>query len=159
MVFDGLTQTQTDKNHKESKRDFAYPNMFTNNLLGLVLSSIIYMYGVIVMGDDTHLRILADKEVLSNCFMFGLSGAVGQIFIFLTISLFDCYWLTIITTTRKFFSVGYSNFRFGHNFDNMQWIGGFIVMLSTFAEMLKVDLKFAAYLEDGKNKVVKMNIE
>jgi len=48
--------------------------------------------------------------------MVGVSGAVGQIFIFLTISLFDCYLLTIITTTRKFFSVVYSNFTFGHNF-------------------------------------------
>ena len=58
LIFDGLTQTQTDKNHKESKRDFAYPNMFTNNLLGLGLSTIIYLYGVIAMGDDTHVRIL-----------------------------------------------------------------------------------------------------
>lgn len=58
LVFDGLTQTQTDKNHKESKRDFAYPNMFTNNLLGLVLSTSIYLYGVTMMGDDTHVRIL-----------------------------------------------------------------------------------------------------
>ena len=74
--------------------------------------------------------------------MVGLSGAVGQIFIFLTISLFDCYNLTIITTTRKFFSVVYSNFRFGHNFTEMQWYGAALVMASTFAEMLKLDIRW-----------------
>mmetsp|Transcript_17773 Transcript_17773/g.30102 ORF Transcript_17773/g.30102 Transcript_17773/m.30102 type:complete len:90 (+) Transcript_17773:798-1067(+) len=67
--------------------------------------------------------------------IWGLSGCLGQIFIFLTISLFDCYLLTIFTTTRKFFSVLYSNFMFGHNFDNMQWTGASIVMLCTVAEL------------------------
>ena len=116
--------------------------MFTNNLLGLVFSSTIYLYGVISSGDDTHTRILKDPELLFNCVMVGLSGAIGQIFIFLTISLFDCYNLTIITTTRKFFSVVYSNFKFGHNFNNLQWFGGSLVMASTSAEILKLDLRY-----------------
>lgn len=90
--------------------------MFTNNLLGLALAAPIYLEGVLTAGDDSHARILKDPELLFKCFMLGLTGAVGQIFIFLTISLFDCYNLTIITTTRKFFSVVYSNFRFGHHF-------------------------------------------
>ena len=72
-----------------------------------------------------------------NCVTLGLSGAIGQIFIFLTISLFDCYLLTIITTTRKFFSVVYSNFRFGHDFTQLQWVGAIIVMLCTCAELFK----------------------
>ena len=84
--------------------------------------------------------------------MVGLSGAVGQIFIFLTISLFDCYNLTIITTTRKFFSVVYSNFRFGHNFSGVQWLGAALVMASTFAEMLKLDLRWAAAAEEKSKK-------
>ena len=58
-------------------------------------------------------------------------------FIFFTVSLFDCYFLTIITTTRKFFSVVYSNFKFGHNFDNIQWVGASIVMLCTALELFK----------------------
>lgn len=85
--------------------------------------------------------------------MVGLSGAVGQIFIFLTISLFDCYNLTIITTTRKFFSVVYSNFRFGHNFSEVQWLGAALVMASTFAEMLKLDIVMGwATVEKKENK-------
>jgi UDP-galactose transporter B1 len=136
LTFDGLTQTQTDKNHKSSKRDFAYPSMFTNNLLGLIFSGSMYIFGVVTSGDNTHTRIFSSNELLSECVIWGLAGALGQIFIFLTISLYDCYLLTIITTTRKFFSVVYSNFRFGHNFDTTQWIGASIVMLCTFAELL-----------------------
>ena len=116
LAFDGLAQTQTDKQHKASKRDFAYPSMFTNNLFSLVMSVCFYAFSVATNGEDSHERLLNDKDLLYRCIMVGVSGAVGQIFIFLTISLFDCYLLTIITTTRKFFSVVYSNFTFGHNF-------------------------------------------
>jgi len=135
LAFDGLTQTQTDKNHKSSKRDFAYPSMFTNNLLGLIFSSSMYAYGAMTEGDNTHERIFNSSELLGECVIWGLAGAIGQIFIFFTISLYDCYLLTIITTTRKFFSVVYSNFKFGHNFDNTQWLGASIVMICTFVEL------------------------
>lgn len=91
--------------------------MFTNNLLGLVWSGSMYIFGAITEGDTTHSRVMASSELLKECIIYGVMGAVGQIFIFFTISMFDCYLLTIITTTRKFFSVVYSNFRFGHNFD------------------------------------------
>jgi drug/metabolite transporter (DMT)-like permease len=91
--------------------------MFTNNLIGLLISGTIYIATVIFYNEDTHLRILKNPNILFDCVMVGLSGSIGQIFIFLTVSLFDCYLLTVITTTRKFFSVVYSNFRFGHNFN------------------------------------------
>lgn len=67
--------------------------------------------------------------------MVGLAGSIGQVFIFFCISVFDCYLLSVITTTRKFFSVVYSNFRFGHNFNNMQWTGALIVMACTALEL------------------------
>jgi solute carrier family 35 (UDP-galactose transporter), member B1 len=135
LTFDGLTSSQTDKNHKETSRDFAYPSMFTNNLIGLGLSGFMYTLGAVMEGDSTLERIMASNELFSNCMIWGLAGSIGQIFIFLTISLFDCYLLTIITTTRKFFSVVYSNFRFGHNFDETQWLGASIVMICTFVEL------------------------
>jgi len=80
-------------------------------------------------------RVFSDTKLLYDCVMVGLSGSVGQVFIFFTISLFNCYLLTIITTTRKFFSVVYSNFRFGHKFSDEQWAGASIVMICTFVEL------------------------
>lgn len=93
--------------------------MFTNNCFGLVLSSAIYLWDVHTKGDDTHVRLMNNSSLLWSCINIGLSGCFGQVFVFFTVSLFDCYFLTIITTTRKFFSVVYSNFKFGHNFNNI----------------------------------------
>jgi UDP-galactose transporter B1 len=67
--------------------------------------------------------------------MISLSGAMGQIFIYFAISLFNCYLLTIITTSRKLFSVIFSNFWFNHDFHTRQWIGSSIVMGCLFVEM------------------------
>ena len=92
--------------------------MLTNNLIGLLLSGSMYTYGVITQGDDTHVRVMQTPAILKECLIWGFAGAIGQVFIFFTISMFNSYLLTVITTTRKFFSVVYSNFRFGHKFDN-----------------------------------------
>lgn len=135
LLFDGMTQTQTDKQHKSSKRETAYPTMFTNNVFGLIMSALIYMYDVHTTGDDTHQRLLADRSLLLSCVAIGVCGCFGQVFVFFTVSLFDCYFLTIITTTRKFFSVVYSNYMFGHNFNNIQWLGASIVMACTTSEL------------------------
>jgi len=78
---------------------------------------------------------MASNKLLFDCIMVGLSGALGQVFVFFTISLFDCYLLTVLTTTRKFFSVVFSNFRFGHKFTEVQWLGAGLVMACTFVEM------------------------
>lgn len=110
--------------------------MFVNNSVGFILSAAIYSFGVLTEGDETHLRILNDPQVLYDCIMVGLTGSIGQVFIFFCISVFDCYLLSVITTTRKFFSVVYSNFRFGHNFNNMQWVGAILVMACTVAELM-----------------------
>lgn len=155
LGFDGLTQTQSDKNHRKSRRDFAYPNMFVNNLFGLVMSSMFYMYEVTMNGNDSHVRIFQSTSLLMQCLTWALSGSIGQIFIFLTMSLFDCYLLTIITTTRKFFSVVYSNFMFGHNFNTYQWGGAAIVMACTFVELFsKKDKDKEA--KEGKGDKVKV---
>lgn len=110
--------------------------MLTNNIVGLILSLSMYVVGAMQEGDNTHTRVMNSPKLLSECMIWGLSGSIGQVFIFLTISLFDCYLLTIITTTRKFFSVVYSNYMFGHNFSNIQWVGAGIVMACTFSELL-----------------------
>lgn len=109
--------------------------MFTNNCFGAFLSILLYVYSVVVDGDDTHIRVMNDQKMFMNLMTIGLSGCLGQVFVFFTVSLFDCYFLTIITTTRKFFSVVYSNYIFGHNFTNIQWFGASIVMLCTALEL------------------------
>jgi hypothetical protein len=90
--------------------------MFSNNLVAFGGYYLIYLCQYLLNGDDTLYRIFHDPQIAFDTVMIGLSGALGQIFIFFTISLFNCYYLTIITTTRKLFSVFLSSFEFNHHF-------------------------------------------
>ena len=50
-------------------------------------------------------------------------GALGQLFIFLTINKFGALTLTLVTTTRKFFSILISSFVLGSTLVGQQWAG------------------------------------
>jgi UDP-galactose transporter B1 len=108
--------------------------MFSNNLVQLLANLAFYTFSYLVHGDDTLMRVV-DRTLAWDVLMISLSGALGQIFIYFAISLFDCYLLTIITTSRKLISVVLSNFWFGHHFHTRQWIGSSIVMVCLFVEM------------------------
>ena len=135
LIFDGLVSSQTDKEHKSSGRDFAYSLMFSNNFVQLVLNVAFYAFYFFIHGDDTLSKIISNPVILRDVVMIGASGALGQIFLYLTISLFNCHLLTVITTSRKLFSVVLSNFSFHHHFTTKQWIGAILVMICTVAEL------------------------
>ena len=115
LLFDGFVNSQTDKNHRGKKRAFAYHTMLYNSLVGVagnaIFFSVAYYYG-----DDTVARVFADLNLLRDVILISLCGAVGQIFIYLTISLHDCYKLSIMTTSRKCLTVVISAFLFDHSF-------------------------------------------
>lgn len=90
--------------------------MFMNNIVMLVANSIFYAFAAITAEDDSLTRLMSDSTLVRDALMMSICGATGQIFIFLTISIFDGYKVSIITTTRKCFSVVASNFMFNHKF-------------------------------------------
>ena len=116
LLFDGLVGAQTDKNHQMQKRPFAYYSMLYTNSCLLVGNFVIYNYAFFVNGDTSLQRIFNDHELLRDTILISLCGAFGQIFIYLTISLFDNYKAAIITTTRKCLSVVVSAVLFNHTF-------------------------------------------
>lgn len=61
--------------------------------------------------------------------LFSSLSAIGQLFIFLTVAEFGPLPCSIITTTRKFFTVLTSVFLFKNNLTNTQWIGTTLVFL------------------------------
>jgi UDP-galactose transporter B1 len=83
-----------------------------------------------------------------------ISGAVGQIFIFFTISMHNCHTLTIITTSRKCLSVVMSAIAFAHPFTPMQWVGVTMVLGSTVTEVITGKMRKDAEAEAKKKKVV-----
>lgn len=59
LVFDGISSSQQDKNHKEHKREWAYLTMFYNNLVIFVLNFACYLYNSVFEGDKSF-------EIISN---------------------------------------------------------------------------------------------
>jgi len=66
-------------------------------------------------------------EAAWDIFFYCLCGAVGQNFIFLTISRFGSLTNTTITTTRKFVSIVVSSLLSGNPLSPIQW--GSVVMV------------------------------
>ena len=65
----------------------------------------VYMFGITNVGFELISFFTAHPKSLLDVIVFCLSGALGQLFIFLTINMFGALTLTLVTTTRKFFSI------------------------------------------------------
>jgi len=109
--------------------------MLYNNLVGLVGNAVFFLVACFFYEDTTLARVMSDFTLLRDVFLIAFCGAIGQIFIFLTISLHDCYKLSIMTTSRKCLTVVISAFAFEHDFSQTQWYGATMVLLSTIAEV------------------------
>jgi len=62
-------------------------------------------------------------RILLDILAFAVSGAIGQIFIFLTLSMHGSLILVTITVTRKLFTMLLSVLWFNHPLTTGQWIG------------------------------------
>ncbi|NXE71044.1 S35B1 protein, partial [Calcarius ornatus] len=76
-------------------------------------------------------------SIISNILLFGLTSALGQSFIFMTVVYFGPLTCSIITTTRKFFTILASVVLFANPISPMQWVGTVLVFLG-----LGLDAKF-----------------
>ena len=65
-----------------------------------------------------------------------LSASLGQVFIFLTIHHFSPLTCTTITTTRKFFTILLSVYKFGHVLDIWQWSSVGLVFGGLYLEIV-----------------------
>ena len=78
-----------------------------------------------------------NPEVISAIFIYSVSSAVGQNFIYYTITQFSPLILTTVTTTRKIFSTVYSVLRNPSNsLDNMQWGGCGLVFVGLLVDIV-----------------------
>ncbi|KAJ5746429.1 hypothetical protein N7520_011611 [Penicillium odoratum] len=62
-------------------------------------------------------------EALKNVLSFAACGAIGQLFIFHTLSNFSSLLLVTVTVTRKMLTMLLSVFWFGHSLSAGQWLG------------------------------------
>jgi UAA transporter family. len=73
-------------------------------------------------------------SIIYQLFLFSVLSALGQFFIFLTVTEYGPLPCSIVTTTRKFFTVLGSIIFFGNVMTSRQWIATFIVFTGLFLD-------------------------
>ena len=81
---------------------------------------------------------MARSQVLSAILLYSLSSAVGQNFVYFTLTQFNPLVLTTVTTTRKIFSTLFSVFRNPENsLSPMQWGGTSLVFAGLIVKVIE----------------------
>eukprot|EP00062_Callorhinchus_milii_P016067 gi/632966964/ref/XP_007899712.1/ PREDICTED: solute carrier family 35 member B1 [Callorhinchus milii] len=134
LTLDGLTGVSQD-NMRANFQTGANRMMLNVNLW----SSLFLGIGVLCTGEIWEFLSFTERHssVIYNIFLFSLTSALGQSFIFMTVVYFGPLTCSIITTTRKFFTILGSVLIFGNPISFLQWIGTVLVFLG-----LGFDAKF-----------------
>jgi UDP-galactose transporter B1 len=90
-------------------------------------------------------------EVNWDILIFTACMAIGQIFIFWCIAAYGPLVCSIVTTTRKFFTILFSVFWYGHEMGLWEWFGVFLVFVGLMYEVL-TEVKKS---KDSSNKHVR----
>ena len=110
-----------------------YDLMFwTNFYMALAAAAVAVFLGEAVSGSAF---CIANPVIFNKILKFAVCSAVGQSFIFYTISNFDPLVCTTVTTTRKVFSVLLSIFLNGHAMSAQGWVGIGVASLGILAEL------------------------
>lgn len=106
--------------------------LYINLYATLMLLPMSYYAGQFQRGMDALLS--TNKSVL--LLQLNLSASLGQVFVFLTIHRFNPLTCTTITTTRKFFTILLSVYKFGHVLSVVQWFSVALVFVGLYVEIV-----------------------
>ncbi|KAK1289949.1 UDP-galactose/UDP-glucose transporter 3 [Acorus calamus] len=121
LAFDGFTNATQDSITSRYPKTSAWDIMLGMNLWGTIYN-VAFMFGWSRGGGYEAVSFCLDHpEAAWDILMYCLCGAVGQNFIFLTISRFGSLANTTITTTRKFVSIVVSSLLSGNPLSAKQW--------------------------------------
>ncbi|XP_076853122.1 solute carrier family 35 member B1 [Brachyhypopomus gauderio] len=134
LTLDGLTGVAQDYMRGRHQTG-AYHMMLNVNLWSTLMLGL----GVLWTGEVWEFLSFAERfpAVIYNILLFGFTSALGQTFIFMTIVYFGPLTCSIVTTTRKFFTILGSVLLFGNVISPVQWLGTVLVFLG-----LGLDAKF-----------------
>lgn len=122
LVMDGYTNAAQDKIHDKYADTTALDMMYWMNIWGSCIMGA-YFFGITRIGTETWEFVVENPSVLHDMLLFCACGIVGQLGIFYTIQEFGSLVSTIITTTRKFFSILISVVWNGNSLLFEQWVG------------------------------------
>lgn len=122
---------------------------------------LIWLYVCVCLGEATRFTEFAIRHpiLLLHLLMLVTCGCIGQLFIFLMVASFGPLACSVVTTTRKFFTVLFSVVFFGNVLSWRQWTGAIVVFTGLFADIfnahitsLRRSAKKVAQHSDGKAK-------
>ncbi|KAH6757395.1 UDP-galactose transporter 3 [Perilla frutescens var. hirtella] len=138
LAFDGFTNATQDSLTARYPKTSAWNIMLGMNLWGTIYN-MVFMFGwPSAIGYNAVQFCQNHPEAAWDILLYCLCGAVGQNFIFLTISQFGSLTNTTITTTRKFVSIVVSSLLSGNPLSEKQW---------TSVVMVFSGLSFQIYLK------------
>lgn len=133
LLFDGATGALEDK-YMEQFHIGAFDLMYAVNMYKCVFAAI----GMVAMGE---IPTFVDQvgPSLPNLMLLSLTGAMGQAFIFFTISKFGALTTSIIGTCRKVLSIVLSVVLFGHILSLEQSVGLAVSFLGIGLNWVRMD--------------------
>ena len=148
LLFDGLTNSTQDHIFAHYAPYTGPQMMVAQNLLSTLLTSLYLLLSPHLSAVHAFLGLPAPTSELSSALIFlqahpavlkdvlafAACGAVGQIFIYYTLSRFSSLLLVTVTVTRKMLSMMLSVLLFGHRLSAGQWIGVGLVFGGVGAE-------------------------
>ncbi|XP_077301876.1 solute carrier family 35 member B1 homolog meigo isoform X1 [Arctopsyche grandis] len=132
LTMDGLTGAVQDRMRAESSPSAQYMMLNTNYWSNLILGTAVVLSGELKV---FVLFVIRHPEIIWHLITLGLAGALGQLFIFLAVSQFGPLACSVVTTTRKFFTVLASVLIFGNTLSSRQWLGAVVVFSGLFLDM------------------------
>lgn len=133
LLSDGVLGAIEDRMRAATKPS-TFDFMFSINMYSAVFLTI----ATIATGEISNFYQFAVKypDVLTKIGSAAVVGSMGQIFIFMMISEFGPLPCSIVTTTRKFFTVLISVFVMGNSLTGRQQIATAVVFAALFADAL-----------------------
>ncbi|PAA73361.1 hypothetical protein BOX15_Mlig007311g1, partial [Macrostomum lignano] len=134
LLCDGLTGLVQDRICLKHNSVSSFAMMFQMNLW-----STIYLFVVALATGELPqfvAFVVQYHTVLWDILLFSLCSALGQLFIFATVVNYGPLNCSLVTTTRKFFTILGSVILFGHPLTNRQWLGTCLVFVGLFGESL-----------------------
>lgn len=77
------------------------------------------------------------EDIARDIFLLSLSGALGQVYIYMTIERFGPIVFAVIMTLRQIFSIANSMYAYGHPVTPFGMLGLFIVFVAIFYNLFR----------------------
>ncbi|XP_065178934.1 solute carrier family 35 member B1-like [Sycon ciliatum] len=130
LLFDGLTGALQEKTN-------AFGVSSHTLMLNLNMYSLIYLgSGMVYLGEVPKFMAFVSRNpaVIKDVLAFCVLSSLGQNFIFMTVTTFGSLVCSLVTTTRKFFTIVFSVILFGNRLVSHQWFGVALVFSGLFIE-------------------------